>query len=125
QGKRPIIRGTTSIDRDNERIRITIYDQGFGESQVLTEEIYHIIFEIIRHSSPKIFESIEKWYSHRLKKGLDLTWQIHEVFTELMVQEEECPGSTDLPRRVVKYAKKTFSTANTVSEAVIEKIMSP
>jgi hypothetical protein len=65
---------------------------------------------------------IKKWYSNRLKKGLDPTWQIHEALAELMVQEEEFPGSTDLPRRVVKYAQKTFSATNTVPEKVMEKI---
>ena len=124
QGKRPIIRGTTSFDRDTGRIRITIYDQGFGENRVLTEEIYHIIFEIIRHTSPEIFASIEKWYSQRLKKGLDPTWQMHEAFAERMVQEDECSGSTDLPPQVVKYAQKAFSPAHTVPDKVMQQIMS-
>ena len=124
QGKRSVIKGSTSIDRDTGRIRITVYSQGFSEGQVLTEEVYHIIFEIIRHASSKTFESIKKWYSNRVKKGIDPTWHIHETFAELMVREEESPGSTDLPRRVVKHAQKAFSAANTVPELVMKKIMS-
>ena len=123
QGKRLVIKGATSIDRDTGRIRITIYGQGFSESRVLTEEVYHIIFEIIRHASPKTFESIKKWYSNRLKKGLDPTWHIREAFAELMVQEEDFPGSTDLPRRVVNYAQKGFSATNTVPEKIMKRIM--
>lgn len=122
QGKRPVIKGSASIDRDTGRIRVTVYGQSFSESQVLTEEIYHIIFEIIRHTNPKNFESIKKWYSNRVKKGFDPTWHIHEAFAELMVQEEESPNSTDLPRRVVNYAQKAFSATNTVPETVMEKI---
>ncbi|MBC8470370.1 MAG: hypothetical protein H8D56_12945 [Planctomycetes bacterium] len=122
QGKRPVIKGSASIDRDTDRIRITVYGQSFSENQVLTEEIYHIIFEIIRHANPKNFESIKKWYSNRVKKGLDPTWHIHEAFAELMVKEEESPGSTDLPRRVVNYAQKAFSATNTVPDLIMEKI---
>ena len=121
-GTRPVVQGTTSIDRDTGRIRITIYGQGFRESRVLTEEIYHIIFEIIRHARPKTFASIQKWYSNRLQKGLDPTWHMYEAFAELMVQEEEFPGSTDLPRGVVKYAQKAFSATYTVPDMVMEKI---
>jgi hypothetical protein len=122
QGKRPIIQGSASIDRDTERIRITIYGQGFGQSRVLTEEVYHIIFEIIRHASARTFESIKKWYADRLSKGLDPTWHIHEAFADLMVQEEEFPGSTDLPRHVVKYAQRVFSATNTVSDSAMERV---
>ena len=122
QGKRPIIQGCASIDADAGRIRITVYGQGFSQSRVLTEEVYHIVFEIIRHASPRTFESIKKWYSNRLSKGLDPTWHIHEAFAELMVQEEEFPGSTDLPRHAVKYARRAFSHTNTVPDSAIEKI---
>jgi len=87
QGKRAVIKGSASIDKDTGRIRITIYGQGFSESRVLTEEVYHVVYEIIRHASPRTFESIKKWYSNRLKNGLDPTWYMHEAFAELMVQD--------------------------------------
>jgi len=93
QGKRAVIKGSASIDKDTGRIRITVYGQDFSESRVLTEEVYHIIFEIIRHASPKTFASIKKWYSNQLKHDLDPTWMIHEAFAELMVQEAEFPES--------------------------------
>ena len=64
----------------------------------------------------------EKWYSNRLKHGLDSTWHVHEAFADLMVQEEKFPGSTDLPRHVVKYAQRVFSTNNTVPDSAIERI---
>ena len=124
QGKRPVIRGATSIDQETGRIRITIFAQEFRKSQVLIEEVYHIIFEVTRHKSPKTFELIKKWYSSRLQKDFDPTWHIPEAFAEQMVQEEEFPGSTDLPRRVVKYAQKAFSRAHNVPELVLEKILS-
>jgi hypothetical protein len=39
-----------------------------------------------------------------------------------MVQEEEFPGSTDLPRHVVKYAQRVFSASNTVSDTAMERV---
>jgi len=109
QGKRPVVRGSTSIDKDTGRIRITVYGQGFGESRVLTEEVYHIVYEIIRHASPKTFASIKKWHTNRLKHGL--------------VQEKKAPESTDLPRNVVNYAQRVFSDRNVVPKLAIEKVL--
>jgi len=123
QGKRAVICGSASIDKNTGRIKITIYDQGFNESRVLTEEVYHIIFEIIRQASPKTFASIKKWYLNRLENGLDPTWLIHEAFAELMVQETQLPGSTDLPRNVVNYAQRVFSDRNIVPKWVMKKVM--
>jgi hypothetical protein len=122
QGKRPIIQGCASIDKDTGRIRITIYSPGFNQSRVIIEEVYHIVFEIIRHASPRTFVSITKWYSNRLKDGSDPTLYIHEAFADLMVQEEKFPGSTDLPRHVVKYAQRALSPTNTVPDSAIDSI---
>jgi len=122
QGKRPVIQGSASIDKDTGRIRITIYGQGFEQKRVLIEEVYHIVFEIIRNASPKTFASIRKWYSGWLKKGFDPTWRIHEAFAELMVQEGESPESTDLPRHVVSYARKVFSPSNRVPAPIMEEV---
>ena len=123
QCKRAVIKGSTSIDKDTGRIRITVYGQGFSKSRVLTEEVYHVVFEIIRHASPKTFASIKKWYSNRLKHELDPTWMIHEAFAELMVQETEFPESTDLPRNVVNYAQRVFSTRNIVPKWTMKKVL--
>ena len=123
QGKRAVIKGSASIDKDTGRVRITVYGQGLSESRVLTEEIYHVVFEIIRHASPKTFASIKKWYSNRLKHGLDPTWLIHEAFAELMVQEGEFPESTDLPCKVVNYAQRVFSDRNIVPKWTMKKVL--
>jgi hypothetical protein len=122
QGKRPVIQGSASVDSDTGRIRITVYGPGFGQRRVLAEEVYHIVFEIIQHASPKTFASIEKWYANRLNGGLDPTSHIHEAFADLMVQEEEIHGTTDLPRHVVQYAQRVFSPTNTVPDSAIERI---
>jgi len=122
QGKRPIIQGCASIDNDTRRIKITVYDQGLTQSRVLTEEVYHVVFEIIRHASPQSFASIQQWYGDRLKDGLDPTWHIHEAFADMMVQEEQSPGSTDLPRQVVQYAQRVFSATNTIPDSAFERI---
>jgi len=122
QGKRAVICGSASIDKDTGKIRITIYEQGLAGNRVLCEEIFHIIFEIIRHTSPKIFTLIEKWFLNRLKNGLDPTWQMYEAFAELMVREAQSTGSTDLPRRVVSYARNIFSNNKTVPARTMKKI---
>ena len=122
QGKRPVIQGSASIDNDTGRIRITVYGPGFNQKRVLAEEVYHIVFEIIRHASPKTFASIRKWYANRLNHRLDPTLYLHEAFADLMVQEEESSGSTDLPRHVVNYAQRVFSAKNTVPSSAIERI---
>jgi len=75
------------------------------------------------HASPKTFASIKKWHTNRLKHGFDPTWQIHETFAELMVQERKTPESTDLPHNVVNYAQRVFSDRNVVSKLAMEKIL--
>ena len=120
--QRPVIQGSASIDKQSQRIRITVFDQGTEYQQVLIEEIYHVIFEIIRHASPKFFASIRNWYLKEKKKGLDPTWQMHEAFAEMMVQESQVPESTSLPRHVVNYAQRVFSPSNHVPASVIKEV---
>lgn len=124
QGKRPVIQGSAVIDKEHRRFRITIYGQGLETSRVLIEEVYHIVYEVIRHARPHLFQAIRKWHSQQLKQGLDPTWPLHEVFADLMVREEESPESTDLPRRVIDYAQKAFSANHTVPGHLIKKIVS-
>ena len=118
--KRAVIRGSAVIDKETDRVRITLYGQNASQGKVLTEEIYHIVFEIIRNASPKTFASIKKWYRAQLKKGLDPTWQMHEAFAERMAQEIQSP---DLPANVVNYAQRVFSPSNKVSQPVMDNIL--
>ena len=121
--KRTVIRGSASIDRETGRVKITLYGNHAGQKRVLTEEIYHIVFEIIKNASPKTFSSIRKWYRAQLQKDIDPTWQIHEAFAELMAQETQSPDSTNLPDNVVRYAKRVFSDRNSVPESAMEMVM--
>lgn len=123
QGNRPVVCGSTSIDKDTNRVRITLYGQDSNKERVLTEEIYHIVYEIIRHTNPKTFGLMKKWYCNQLKAGFDPTWHMHEAFAELMVRETELPESTGLPRRVVNYAQKVFSPAYKVPSSIMEEIV--
>lgn len=123
QHKRPVIQGSASIDKQSQRIKITIYGQGAEYKQVIIEEVYHIVFEIIKNASPKTFASIRKWYAGQIKKEIDPTWQMHEAFAELMVQESQKPETTSLPRNVVSYAQKVFSPSNKVAQPVMENIL--
>lgn len=66
--KRVVIRGSAVIDRETEKVKITLYGSNAGQERVLTEEFYHIVFEVIRLSSSKTFASLRKWYSNRLSK---------------------------------------------------------
>lgn len=121
QGKRPVIRGSVSLDKDTGRIRIRLYKQGFSDNRVLAEEIYHIGFKIIQHSSPRIFEAIQQWYRMQLENGTDPTFSMPDMFSSSMAMEES-GTTTTLPRHVVKYARKIFSPTNGISNSVIEQV---
>jgi hypothetical protein len=121
RGQRAVIRGSACIDRDTGRIRITVYGQGFGDTRVLAEEIYHIAFKIIRCSSPKTRESLLRWYRSQLRKGADPSFSMPDMFSSNMALEE-CGTRTSLPRQAVRHARRIFSTRNTVCESVMEQV---
>lgn len=121
QNKRYCIQGSTSIDKDSGRFRIDIYQPGFNDNSVLTEEIYHIVFGIMRHTNPAIYKSTQRWHDRELKNGTDPTCTIEEAFACQMVSEET-GTQTSLPRNVVKYARKIFSDKNCVDDAVIKEV---
>ncbi|TKJ35675.1 MAG: hypothetical protein CEE38_13760 [Planctomycetes bacterium B3_Pla] len=121
QGKRPVIRGSVSLDRDTGRIGIRLYKQGFSDNRVLAEEIYHIGFKIIRHSKPKIFTAIQRWYRIQLQKGTDPTLSMPDMFSRRMAMEESGIRS-GLPLHVVKSARKIFSPANGVSDSGMHQV---
>lgn len=121
QNKRYIMQSSTSIDRDTGRIRFTIYSPGYGSKRAFAEEIYHIIFEIIRESSPKTFRTIQVWHKGNIDNDSDPTLKISEAFSQAMA-EEEFGYNSSLPRSVVKHAQKIFSDKNDVQPFVIEKV---
>ena len=121
KNKNYVIQGSTSIDRDTGRIRIDIYNPGFGKEWVLAEEVYHIVFEIIREASPIAFEAIRHWYDSGNTAGADETQPIGERFAFTMAQEET-GRKTSLPRSVVKHAQNIFSDKCKVDPSIMEKV---
>ena len=119
--KRPVIRGSASMDRDTGRIRITVYNQGFGSKCVLAEEIYHIGFKIISHSEPQALRVIQRWYENQLRKGADTTFSMPDMFATKMALEES-GIATSLPRSLVKEAQRMFSPTIAVPASVMEKV---
>jgi hypothetical protein len=117
------IQGSTSIDKDTGRFRIDIYQPGFNDKNVLTEEIYHIVYGIIGKSNPQVYDSTQKWYDNQLKNGDDPTRTIEESFASNMALEEN-GSKTSLPRNVVKYAKMIFSDKSCVDDSVIKEVKS-
>ena len=117
------MQSSTSIDRDTGRIRISIYNPGFGKERVLAEEVYHVVFEIIRETSPRTFEAIRRWYDSGNTAGADETQSIAERFAFTMAQEKT-GRKTSLPRSVVKHAQRVFSEKNNVQPCVLEKVKS-
>ena len=87
-GKRFVMQGSTSIDRDTGRIRITIYSPGYGSKRTLAEEVYHVVFEIIREASPKTFKTIQTWHKKNIDNGNDPTLNISEAFSQALAEEE-------------------------------------
>lgn len=121
QSKRYRIQGSTSIDKDTGRFRVDIYRPGFDNKSVLTEEIYHIVYGIIRQANPTIYRSTQQWHNKQLKNGADPTCTTEEAFASEMASEE-MGVHTSLPRNVVEYAKKVFSDKSSVDDSVIEEV---
>jgi hypothetical protein len=121
QGKRPVILGAASIDKDTGRIKITIYNQGFDNEQVLAEEIYHIAYKVIRHAKPKAFEATQRWYQDQLKKGSDPTFSPADMFCCNMALEES-GITTSLARGLVRQAQNIFSPASIIPNCLMQKV---
>jgi hypothetical protein len=121
QGKRAAIYGSVSMDTDMERIRITIYDQGFNNKRVLAEEIYHIGYKILRHSESQALQAIQRWYDRRLQNNADPTFSMPDVFATTMALEDS-GITTSLPRTLVKRAQRMFSPTHRTSASVMEEV---
>jgi hypothetical protein len=123
QGKNTVVYGSTSIDRDSRRIRITVFGSAVDNAGILAEEVYHLVYRIIGLTNATLLATIQKWYGKRIKAGSNPTLSEDEVFAMTMAQEDIGCGSTGLPRRVVQHARKIFSDGNRVPERVMEEIM--
>jgi hypothetical protein len=123
QGKRFVIQGCTSIDKQTGRIGITIYRPGFDNEYVLAEEIYHVVFGIIRRAKPAMFQAIQRWHKNRLNNGIDPTVCLDEAFSKSMALEES-GISTSLPRRLIKQVQRMFSPFCRIPDSVMGKIKS-
>jgi len=121
QGKRAVIRGSASIDKDTGRIRITLYNQGFDSKCVLAEEIYHIGFKIIRHFKQQVLQAIQRWYELQLKNGADPTFSIADMFSTKMALEAS-GIATNLPRSLVKHTQNILLHNNKIPSSVMEKV---
>ena len=121
RGKRFVIQGCTSIDRETGRIGITIYRPGFDNERVLAEEIYHVVFGIIRNAQPTTHQVTQRWHENRLMKGMDPTVCLDEAFSKSMALEET-GIATSLPRRLVREAQRMFSASCRVPDSVMEKV---
>jgi hypothetical protein len=120
-GKQAVVRGSASMDADTGRIKITLYNQGFNSKCVLTEEIYHIGFKIIRHSRPQVLHAIQRWYEHQLQNGADLTFSVADMFATKMALVESGIAA-GLPPDVVINARCIFSSAARIPDSVMEKV---
>ncbi len=115
------IQGSTCIDKDTGRFRIDIYQPGFNDKNVLTEEIYHIVYGIIGKSDKNIYDSTKRWYDRQLNNGADPSRTIEESFASNMALEEN-GTKTSLPRSVVRCAKKIFSDKASIDDTVIKEV---
>ncbi|MHC4538469.1 MAG: hypothetical protein ACYS74_01645 [Planctomycetota bacterium] len=121
RGRRFVIQGCTSIDKQTGRIGITIYRPGFDNERVLAEEIYHIVFGIIQRAQSTTYQATQRWHQSRLKKGMDPTVCLDEAFSKSMALEES-GIATGLPRSLVKHAQRIFSPAHRIPETVIAEV---
>jgi hypothetical protein len=112
-----------SIDKQTGRIGITIYRPGFGDECVLAEEIYHVVFGVIRKAYPTMHRATQRWHKNHLKKGADPTVCLDEAFSKSMALEDS-GIATSLPRTLVKRAQRMFSPSCKVPDSVMEKVKS-
>ncbi len=121
KGTKYNIYGVTSLDYQTGRIQFKVYRPGYHSSETLAEEIYHIVYEMIRQEKPKTFAEIHKWHEKEIKSGIDPTLDLSERFSKAMAQEE-MGYKQSLPRSVVKQAQKIFSENNTVSSGTLRNV---
>ncbi len=121
QGKRYVAQGSTSLDKDTGRIRFAMYRPGHGSKRTLGEEVYHVVYKIIREANPGTFKAIQTWHTKNVDDGGDPTLDASEAFSKSMAAEE-LGHSSGLPRRVVKHARKIFSDRGDVSRSTIEEV---
>lgn len=121
EDNRYVIQGCTSIDRDSGRLKFTVYNPGYDSKKTLAEEIYHVVFGIIREADPKTLGSIQTWHRDNMKNGGDSTLNISEAFSQAMA-EEELGHKSGLPQSVVENAQKVFSEKNIVTVEVMERV---
>ena len=121
RGKRFVIQGCTAIDNQTGRIGITIYRPGFDNERVLAEEIYHVVFGILRKAKPSMHQAMRRWHENRLKKGTDPTVCLDEAFSKSMALEES-GIATGLPRCLLRQAQRLFSPACRIPDSVMEQV---
>lgn len=121
ENNRSLIQGSTSIDKDNGRFKFTVYNPGYDSNKTLAEEVYHVVFGIIKESSPKTFGSIQTWHRKNMKNDSDPTLNMSEAFSQAMA-EEELGHKSGLPRNIVKNAQKVFSEKSKISSEVMGKV---
>ena len=122
KGKNISIYGSTAIDKDSQRIRVTLFSPAFKNCAVLAEEVYHIVYRIIGNTRPEMSKKIRHWYSKRLRAGLDPTLSEDEAFAQAMAYEDVAYIKSDLPRDLVQHAKKVFSPTFRVPASVFKNI---
>jgi len=113
--------GSTSVDRDSGRIKFTMYHPGYSSKKTLAEEVYHVVYKIIRETRPGTHKATQQWHDKRLRQGADPSHPIEEAFAAEMALEE-AGVTTSLPRSVVKYARKAFSESSKIPHTVIAKV---
>jgi len=123
QGKNVSIYGSTVVDRDCGRIRMTLFEPAFDNPAVLAEEVYHLVYRIIGTTQPAIAGQIQRWYDKKLRNGLDRTLSEDEAFAQAMAYEDVLTLKSDLPRGVAKHAKRLFSPSCKLPASVCQNIM--
>jgi hypothetical protein len=88
---------------------------------VLAEEVYHVVFGILRETDPGTCRATHRWYERSLKNGADPTISLDEAFSKFMALEES-RVVTDLPRYVVKRARRIFSNASNVADVAMTRL---
>jgi hypothetical protein len=121
-GKHLVVCGCAYVDPDTRRIRITVYEPGFGTRQVLAEEVYHVGLKILFYKSPRLFAAIRRWYRRQLAQGCDATFSLADMFASTMAAEET-GVRTSLPPGVVRAAQKLLCPTSHIPTSIMQRLI--
>ena len=111
------IAGSWHIDRESRRGQITIFRAGFNNLQILAEELYHAVFDIILIADKPLNKKIQRFVRRYAPSR-----SAEEAFAKAMTSESNCRGSSWLPRDMVGLAMDIVKGRRSIPADAMERV---